>query len=129
MERRPLSEEIRLFAAFGYLFPMPVFLLLNPRLREIRLVRLHSLQGIILFLLLAFSLLLTSALSTLLSPWFGLGMLLLGGLAMIALILGAALMAGFSVVAAYQGRSNFLPLVTGLARWLDRKIKRRLEKI
>ena len=129
MERRPLSEEIRLFAAFGYLFPLPVFLLLNPRLREIRLVRLHSLQGIILFLLMALSLLLTSALTTWLSRWLGLGMLLLGGVAMIVIILGAALMAGFSAVAGYQGRSNVLPLVTWLARWLDRKIKRRLEKI
>lgn len=124
MERRPLSEETRLYAAFAYVFPVSLVLLCLPKMREIRLVRLHSIQALLLFLSTILSLMLTSLFFALLGP-LGVGVLLFGGVVMLLILLASSVLTGVSVLAAYQGQIPGLPLLAPLIKTLDRKIKRR----
>lgn len=124
MQRRPLSDDIRWIAAASYFFPIGVILLLLPRFREIRLVRYHSIQGTCLFGVTVLTLGLFNVFTALVGSLLGLGFLMFSGLIIIGLLLFSWFLMGISATAAYNGKTNRLPLVSILASKIEGRFKR-----
>lgn len=114
MDYVPRQETIRLLAAASYLPAVPLFLLLNRRYRDVRLIRFHAFQAIGLILLLVLLLIAGSIVSTLLGSLPGLGELInmLVGLGFMIVLLGSAGVAFYGAAQAAQGNYTRIPILT-----------------
>lgn len=126
MERRvPQAAPYRALASLSYLTPVAVVLLLLPQYRAVRLLRYHSVQSLALSGLTVALIVALGLLGTLLGPIPRIGMpiLLLTGIGISLVMLGAFGVAAYAAVLAYDGRLTRLPV---LDRWV-RRWERQLE--
>lgn len=117
MTRRPVSTPVRALAAFSYLLPVAIVLLVMPAYRQVRLIRVHALASLILGSICGFVVLLFGALR----PGSLEAALLVG------VVISAALTIcfGFSVwgaIWAYQGKPPPAPGVKLLAERLEKRL-------
>lgn len=114
MDYTPRAETVRQLAMAAYLPLVQVFLLINPKYRDVRLIRFHAYQAIGLFVWMLLMLLLGSMLATLFGGLPGVGLMInMGvGLLFVATLVGCTGVAVYCAAMAYQGNYTQVPVLT-----------------
>lgn len=124
----PRSAPYRALAAMCYLLPVAVLMIILPSYREVRLLRIHAIQSMLLATLSVAGTVAIALSGTVLGrlPWVGMSVLMLTGLLICIWILLVVAYASAAAVAAYQGKSLRIPFVDRWVRHWNREMESRI---
>ena len=126
-QRRPQSPGYRILACLCYLPPVAIAILLQKQYQSIRLLRFHAVQSLTLFVATLALCVLVGFVSSILGniPFVGMGILMMTGLGISALMVGGVSVATYAAIVAYDGRLTRLPIVNRQVRQLEKAFEQR----